>query len=85
MSTESIRQFPSTVSFDSPLQVPQLVEDQLSEDALESVVGGVLYEAVAEGNRSDLSDPMLGGNGPILPIPGRVPGPGPGPGLKPLG
>ncbi len=35
MSTES-------VSSDSPLQVPQLFEDQLSEDELETVVGGVL-------------------------------------------
>ena len=36
MSTKS-------VSSDSPLQLPQLVEDQLSEDELETVVGGVLY------------------------------------------
>ena len=35
MSTES-------VSSNSPLQVPQLIEDQLSEDELETVVGGVL-------------------------------------------
>jgi hypothetical protein len=55
MSTESIRQFPSTVSFDSPLQVPQLVEDQLSEDELERVVGGA-----ALGN-SRIKPPCWGG------------------------
>jgi hypothetical protein len=37
MSTES-------VSSDSPLQVPQLFEDQLSEEELEMVAGGVLNE-----------------------------------------
>jgi len=60
MSTES-------VSSDSSLQLPQLVEDQLSEDELETVVGGVLYDVV-----SCLPDKLLpvspagGGNPPLL-------------------
>jgi hypothetical protein len=83
MSTEIVRQFLLAISSDSPLQAAQLFEDQLSEDALESVVGGVLNEAVAGGNSLDikLRDqwlPRPGGNGSI-PIPGPIPGPGPGP------
>jgi hypothetical protein len=42
MSTERVSQFLSSVSSDSALQVPQLSEDQLSEEELETVAGGVL-------------------------------------------
>jgi hypothetical protein len=71
MSTES-------VSSDSSLQLPQLVEDQLSEDELETVVGGVLYDVV-----SCLPDKLLpvspaGGGNPSLLFP-QVPLPPGGP------
>jgi hypothetical protein len=39
MSTES-------VSSDSPLQVPQLIEDQLSEEELETLAGGIGSDAI---------------------------------------
>lgn len=61
MSTERVSQFLSNVSSDSPLQVPQLVEDQLSEDELEMVVGGVLN--VLSCSNKDTHAP--GGNGRI--------------------
>ena len=56
MSTES-------VSSHSPLQLPQLLEDQLSEEELEMVAGGVLNELHYATNYT----PAVGGNGRIPP------------------
>ena len=63
MSTESI-------SSDSPLQVPQLIEDQLSEEELEMVAGGVLDMV----NRPNKPTPASGGSGHLL-IPNGAPPP----------
>jgi len=57
MSTES-------VSSDSPLQVPQLFEDQLSEEELEMVAGGVLNEL-----RNPTRHTLAGGGIGRIPIP----------------
>jgi hypothetical protein len=64
MSTES-------VSSDSSLQAAQLIEDQLSEEELEMVAGGVLSLT------SSNSTPAPGGNGhkPIIPNGSLPPGP----------
>jgi hypothetical protein len=67
MSTES-------VSSDSSLQAAQLIEDQLSEEELEMVAGGVLNE-LHNFNNPPLSG-AVGGNGRI-PLPNEAPPPGP--------
>ena len=83
MSTESVRQFLSTVSSESALQVAQLSEDQLSEDELETVAGGCLNVLsdlptkltsapglLALGGCGSIPSPQLPG-----PIPGGIDGP----------
>ena len=57
MSTES-------VSSDSSLQAAQLIQDQLSEDELETVVGGTLDLKSSHPNKPT---PAGGGNSPMPP------------------
>jgi hypothetical protein len=60
MSTES-------VSSESSIQAAQLFEDQLSEDELETVVGGVFYDVVScPPYERIIGVPALGGNPDLL-------------------